>query len=230
MAIFSRKTWHFWLGAGFFALAVGGSLAEVGWIRVWFYQFAWWGYICMADACIQRVQGNSLLMDRRRVFWTMCLVSAAFWFGWEMVNLRLQNWFYLGVPRQLWQRWLGSFIAFATVLPGIFTTYELIGLSGPVLGPACGPSPPPGLVSLVFGCWRFNANTSNGLAKSVFPLGLGFSGVFAGAHQPPPRLQEPYALLGAGRFVAFCAPAGGRYGLRGVLGILELVGRSPLDL
>ncbi|MBU4604353.1 MAG: hypothetical protein KKH66_05590 [Proteobacteria bacterium] len=116
MAWCSRKTWHFWLGVGFFALAVGGSLAGVGWIRVWFYQFAWWGYICMADACIQAVQGNSLLMDRRRVFWTMCLVSAAFWFGWEMVNLRLQNWFYLGVPLQLWQRWLGSFIAFATVL------------------------------------------------------------------------------------------------------------------
>ncbi|MFH2125253.1 MAG: hypothetical protein ABIK12_01980, partial [Pseudomonadota bacterium] len=141
MAFCSRKTWHFWLGAGFFVLAVAGSLAEVGWIRVWFYQFAWWGYICMADACIRRIQGNSLLMDRRRVFWSMCLVSAAFWFGWEMVNLRLQNWFYLGVPPQLWQRWPGSFIAFATVLPGIFLTYELIGLTGLSWGRGVRPIP-----------------------------------------------------------------------------------------
>ncbi|MBU1275447.1 MAG: hypothetical protein KJ720_08730 [Proteobacteria bacterium] len=141
MAIFSRKTWHGWLGAGLLALAVAGSLAGVGWIRVWFYQLAWWGYICIVDVYIQIKQGNSLLVDRRRVFLTLCLVSAAFWFGWEMVNLRLENWFYLGVPRQIWQRWPGAFIAYATVLPGIFLTYELLGLMGLSWGRGARPIP-----------------------------------------------------------------------------------------
>lgn len=142
MARFSHKARHFWLGAGLFALAVSGSLAGIAWIRISFYQLAWWGYVCMVDAGIQRIQGNSLLVNRRRVFWSMCLVSATFWFGWELVNLRLENWFYLGVPPQIWHRWPGTFVAFATVLPGIFVTYELLGLWGLHWGRGVRPIPP----------------------------------------------------------------------------------------
>ena len=120
------KNWHGWLGAGLFALALAGSLAGVEWVRVWFYQMAWWGYIALADALVQRKQGNSLIINRFGTFAFMCLASAAFWFGWEMVNLRLQDWFYVGVPPRLAERWAGAFIAYATVLPGILETYELL--------------------------------------------------------------------------------------------------------
>jgi hypothetical protein len=52
--------------------------------------------------------------------------SAFFWFAWEAVNLRLHNWHYIGVSSEIWLRWLGAWVAFATVLPGVLTTYELL--------------------------------------------------------------------------------------------------------
>jgi hypothetical protein len=118
------------MGLMLLAGAVAGSAAGWGWVRTWFYQIAWWGYILIIDGLIQWRRGNSLLIDRRSTFWLMCLVSATFWFGWELVNLRLHNWRYLGVESQIWLRWPGAFIAFATVLPGIFSTYELLGVLG----------------------------------------------------------------------------------------------------
>ena len=44
-----------------------------------------------------------------------------------MANLRLNNWHYVNIIENLWLRWLGYFISFATVLPGIFETHELLG-------------------------------------------------------------------------------------------------------
>lgn len=124
------KTWHGWLGLAVLAGATAASLAGTQWVRTWFYQFAWWGYILMADAFIQARAGNSLIVNRRSTFWIMCYASAAFWFAWELINLRLMNWHYLGVPREVWLRWPGAVIAYATVLPGVLSTYELLGVLG----------------------------------------------------------------------------------------------------
>lgn len=110
------------------AAATALSLAEVAWARTWFYQLAWWGYILVVDGVIQARKRNSLIRDRWPVFWLMCLASATFWFGWEFANLRLHNWHYIGVPREAWLRWPGAFMAYATVLPGVLETYELLGL------------------------------------------------------------------------------------------------------
>jgi hypothetical protein len=125
-----RKTWHGWAGLGILIAASTLSLAQVAWVRAWFYQFAWWGYILTVDGIIQARQGNSLIRDRGSTFWLMCLVSATFWFGWELVNLRLHNWHYIGVVEEAWLRWPGAFIAYATVLPGVLETYELLGVFG----------------------------------------------------------------------------------------------------
>lgn len=130
MATRVKKTWYGWLGLLSFGLAVWGSLAGWEWIRVWFYQIAWWSYILLADALVQHKAGNSLLVNRKATFWVLCLVSSAFWFGWEMVNLRLNNWYYQGLPPQIWLRWPGTFLAYATVLPGIFETYEILTIYG----------------------------------------------------------------------------------------------------
>ncbi len=126
MALNWSRSWHGPLGAAAMAAAVVGSLAGVEWVRTWFYQIAWWSYILMLDAAIQQRQGDSLLVDRRASFWFMAFMSATFWFGWEAVNLRLGDWAYLGVPRGIIERWAGAFIAYATVLPGVLLTYELL--------------------------------------------------------------------------------------------------------
>jgi len=127
---FLRKTWHGALGAAILGGATALSLAQAAWARAWYYQLAWWGYILVVDAVIKHRQGNSLIRDRTGAFGVMILASAFFWFAWELVNLRLGNWHYLGVAREMWLRWPGAFLAFATVLPGVLETYELLGSLG----------------------------------------------------------------------------------------------------
>lgn len=95
-----------------------------------FYLFIWWAYILSIDAIIYFRQGNSLIISRTGEFLVMLPWSVAFWLLFEMVNLRLENWHYVNVTPLMWVRWPGYFIAYATVLPGMFETAELLGCLG----------------------------------------------------------------------------------------------------
>lgn len=95
-----------------------------------FFLFIWWAYILMIDAVIYLIQGNSLIISRTREFLIMLPWSVVIWLVFEMVNLRLENWHYVDVTSSIWIRWPGYFLAYATVLPGIFETAELLGCLG----------------------------------------------------------------------------------------------------
>jgi hypothetical protein len=56
--------------------------------------------------------------------------SVFIWFVFELLNLRLQNWHYLYIPTSDYLRWMGYILAYATVLPGIFETAELLETLG----------------------------------------------------------------------------------------------------
>jgi hypothetical protein len=92
----------------------------------WFYCFAWWSYILLADNLLLKLRGCSILTTRRKELWRMLLLSIFIWLIFEAYNLRIGNWQYEGVPSQLWIRWLGYTFSFATVLPGIFITSDLV--------------------------------------------------------------------------------------------------------
>ena len=92
----------------------------------WFYLLAWWSYILIVDSLIYRIKKNSLIMNRRGEFFLMLFWSAFIWTFFEAVNLILQNWYYVNVVPNLTIRWLGYGIAYATVLPGLFETTELL--------------------------------------------------------------------------------------------------------
>jgi hypothetical protein len=104
----------------------------------WFYCFAWWSYILLADNLLLKLQGHSLLTSRRRELWSMLPLSVFVWLLFEAYNIALRNWAYQGVPSQLWLRWPGYALAFSTVLPGIFITADLVERL--VFGPAKGQS------------------------------------------------------------------------------------------
>ncbi len=118
------------IGLALWLLALAGPLAGVEWIRAWFYQLAWWGYILLVDALVARRTGFSLLRDRPRDFLLLAWISVSFWLAFEIVNLRLHNWHYVGVARETLPRWAGAFIAYATVLPGVYLTQEFLGSLG----------------------------------------------------------------------------------------------------
>jgi hypothetical protein len=89
------------------------------------YCFLWWSYILTVDCAVCLLQGSSLLRDRPKELLFLSLWSVPLWLLYEMVNLRIHNWFYVMAPR-FWWGLAFMVLAFATVLPGIFETTELV--------------------------------------------------------------------------------------------------------
>lgn len=92
----------------------------------WFYLFAWWSYIIIIDSIIFRLNGNSLIRSRGKEIFVLSIWSVVFWLIFESINFFLQNWYYINLPSNAIQRRTGIILAFATVLPGIFETSELL--------------------------------------------------------------------------------------------------------
>ena len=114
-------------------MALSSLFLALGWepFKTYFFLFAWWSAIGIADGWLFLKGGESLLIKRPVHFFTFLVPFSAFlWFIFEGFNLRLQNWHYVGVPRELWVRWLGNFLAFGTVLPGIFLASNLLEYRG----------------------------------------------------------------------------------------------------
>ena len=96
----------------------------------YFYCFAWWSYILVADALVYRLKGESLLMNSPHRFITMIPMSISLWCIFELFNFRLENWHYINVPHDVWARWLGYAVAYGTVLPGLCETSHLVRATG----------------------------------------------------------------------------------------------------
>lgn len=94
-------------------LAASVALLASGadWIRPYFYIPAWWSLLALL-AGLNRSLGA-------REYLGMSLVSVPFWLAYELLNLRLENWEYHGLPPLLPIRWAGYALAFATVLPAV---------------------------------------------------------------------------------------------------------------
>ncbi|MBN2466820.1 MAG: hypothetical protein JXD19_01605 [Deltaproteobacteria bacterium] len=95
-----------------------------------FYPFVWWSYIIIIDGVVYHIQRNSLIINRTREFLVMIPWSVIFWLFFEMTNVRMGNWHYSNVIDLCWIRWTGYFISFATVVPGVFETTELLACWG----------------------------------------------------------------------------------------------------
>jgi hypothetical protein len=118
------------LAALAFLAAVLGLAFQVEPVPSWFFQLAWWPYILAADELNYRLSGSSLLRTRKREFWLLALGSVAWWTFFELINLRLGNWYYVMSPPEPHMRSLGGLTGFATVLPGIIETLEIFENKG----------------------------------------------------------------------------------------------------
>ena len=123
------------LGLGLVAVAMWGLAEDVGWLAQPFYAYVWWGYILVLDGLVARRRGGSLLTTRARVMPLVVVGSVSFWFYFELLNLRFQNWYYVGVfaaPTRLDLVWIGLFgvACFATVFTGLFETYLALAALG----------------------------------------------------------------------------------------------------
>jgi len=90
----------------------------------------WWLYIWVVDSFIHLRTGSSLLTRYRREFVLLLPWSVCFWLIFELYNTELNNWKYVQVPEFVVFRWIGYILAFATVLPALFETFQLLDIYG----------------------------------------------------------------------------------------------------
>jgi hypothetical protein len=113
------------------AFAFWGLARDVGFIAQPFYAYAWWSYILTLDGFVLLRRGSSILTARRALFLPLVTWSVTFWFSFELLNLKYQNWYYVGVfaadsTADLVAGPLFGILSFATVFLGLFETYEAI--------------------------------------------------------------------------------------------------------
>ncbi|MBI4175582.1 MAG: hypothetical protein HY518_00105 [Candidatus Aenigmarchaeota archaeon] len=92
----------------------------------WYFPIVWLGYILTIDALVYKLRKDSLISNRFPQFIGMLLISMLFWWIFEFVNIPLQNWSYLGTENLGNLRNIFGSASFASVLPALFETVELI--------------------------------------------------------------------------------------------------------
>lgn len=92
---------------------------QLPFMRTWFYCFAWWSFILVMDSLNFRKRKASPLSESTKTFLFSAFISVFVWLVFELFNLRLKNWSYHDLPLSAFERWLGYFIAFASVIPAM---------------------------------------------------------------------------------------------------------------
>lgn len=112
------------------ALGLWGVITGHELIRQYLYFFAWYPFIGFLDGLLYRLRRESWLWGRPQALARMFVWSVTVWLLFEAFNLILKNWGYVGVTPWWWIRWPGYALAFATVLPGVLLTAEVLSALG----------------------------------------------------------------------------------------------------
>lgn len=92
----------------------------------WYFPIVWFGYILTIDAAVYKLRKDSLISSRFSQFLGMLIISALAWWLFEFINIPLQNWQYKGLEGLGAAKNLFGSLSFATVIPALFETSELI--------------------------------------------------------------------------------------------------------
>ena len=121
-----RVPWWGWAGLAIILSAEILLDLRVGWVSTFFTPIAWTGYILLADGLVASLEGESRLSESPAHFAALFLCSVPLWTIFEVYNLRLNNWTYVGIPDSIAQQALGFFWAFGTIWPAIYETADLV--------------------------------------------------------------------------------------------------------
>jgi hypothetical protein len=87
----------------------------------------WFGYILSVDGIVYKRKGESLLSKNWKKFIGLFFISIPVWWLFEGLNLRTQNWFYLGREHfSDLEYFLYASLCFSTVIPAVFGSAELV--------------------------------------------------------------------------------------------------------
>lgn len=97
---------------------------RIPFMETWFYSFGWWSFILIMDGVNFRLHRTSFLFRSFSLFIHTAFFSVSVWLVFELINISLENWMYLNLPDNTLERWIGYFIAFATVIPALIELSE----------------------------------------------------------------------------------------------------------
>jgi hypothetical protein len=109
----------------------------------WGFFPMWLGYCLVMDGLVYRRKGTSLLTRSWRSYIGLFIVSAPVWWVFEILNLRTQNWTYIGSDIfTSFQYTFWTTLSFTTVIPAVFGSAEFFASfdlikrlgRGPVIG------------------------------------------------------------------------------------------------
>ncbi len=106
----------------------------------------WLGYALLVDGLTCCRRGESLFSRSPRRYALLFVISAPAWWLFEALNLRTQNWHYLGREHfTALQYAVLATLSFSTVMPAVFGTAQLVRtfrpFSRPQRGPVVRPTP-----------------------------------------------------------------------------------------
>ena len=106
---------------GIFILIFSATLLflQVNFMKTWFFCLAWWSFILVIDSVNFRRAKSSPLAGPVKDFFFTAFISVFVWLIFELFNLRIKNWTYHSLPPNTLERWIGYFVAYATVIPAM---------------------------------------------------------------------------------------------------------------
>lgn len=106
-----------------------GAVVGIDPFATWLYPLAWYPTLALLEAAVAS-RGGRFFLGRPAFLASAIAWSVPFWLFFELVNLRLENWYYVFLPRDPAARWLGIALSFATVIPAILVTERLLDSLG----------------------------------------------------------------------------------------------------
>jgi hypothetical protein len=82
---------------------------------------AWLGYLVFLEGLLTWQSGASPVRRRPHHFSLLCLASIVIWCVFDVINFGrgIDSWVYIGLPGRLREKFLGYFLAFASIVPGM---------------------------------------------------------------------------------------------------------------
>ena len=122
-----RIPFYGWFGLLTILVSQACMLARIEPFYHWHTPIAWTGYILLADGVVWKRRGNSWLRNNAAELLFAACVSVPLWVIFEIYNkYSIHNWYYVGLPELLLLRYFGYVWSFATILPAIFETGDLV--------------------------------------------------------------------------------------------------------
>jgi len=122
---------HGWVGVALIVILWPLNWLLTGTRTVWIFFPLWLGYCLTVDGLVFWRKGSSLLSRSLKSYIGLFIISAPVWWLFEGINLRTQNWYYLGSEGfSALAFFLLSSLSFSVVIPAVFGAAELFSTFG----------------------------------------------------------------------------------------------------